>query len=118
MDPWVQAALMLILGVFASSGFWTWVQSRSKTQRARDRLLLGLAYDKIATLGMHFIERGWLTRDEYEEYRKYLCEPYKEFGGNGVAEQIMQQVSQLPLRSHPRYVPATGRRSSRENTNG
>lgn len=63
------------------------------------RLLMGLAYDKIQQLGLSYIDRGWISGAEYEDFRKYLYEPYKDFGGNGVAEQIMQQVSNLPLRS-------------------
>lgn len=121
MDPWMQSVGTVLVAIVASSGFWAWFgawhASRNKVQNAMVRLLLGLAYDKIATMGLHYIDRGWITKDEYEEFRKYLYEPYKEFGGNGVAEQIMQQVSQLPLRSHNRYVIAQGRRH-RENPNG
>lgn len=65
---------------------------------------MGLAYDKITHLGMGYIERGWVTKDEYEDFRKYLYEPYKEFGGNGVAERIMLEVSTLPLKKHSKYA--------------
>lgn len=109
MSPWMQFAAVFISGVFASSGFWTWLMSRSRTQRAPIRLLLSLAYDKIAVQGMHFIDRGWVTEDEYREYRTDLADPYLACGGNGVAKQIIDQVSQLPLRSHPRYVDTRGR---------
>jgi hypothetical protein len=64
---------------------------------------MGLAYDKITHLGMSYIERGWISKDEYEEFRKYLFDPYKDNGGNGVAEAIMNQVSQLPMRSPNKY---------------
>lgn len=104
MNEWVGPVVVLITALLGSSGLFAYLGSRNKTQGAKDRLLLGLAYDKIATLGMHYIERGWITRDEYEEFQKDLYSPYKEMGGNGVAEQIMNQVSNLPFRTHGRYA--------------
>lgn len=99
MDQWLQLAFTSVVSVLASSGFWAYLAKRSRADKAITKLLLGLAYDKIATQGMTYIDRGWISRDEYEEFRTYLYEPYKEAGGNGVAERIMQDVSRLPLRS-------------------
>lgn len=100
----MQLVLTSVVSVVASSGFWAWLQSRNKTKTATDRLLLGLAYDKIVSLGMSYIDRGWISRDEYEDFQNYLYIPYKESGGNGVAERIMHDVSLLPLRSPDRYA--------------
>lgn len=118
MDPWMQLTAVFVSGVFASSGFWAFVASRRKTQDANVRLLLGLAYDKIASLGIHYINQGYISQDDYNDFRKYLWEPYKDFGGNGTADQIMNQISNLPFRSPSRYVSATGRRVNRENQHG
>lgn len=107
MDQWVGYAVILLTALLGSSGFFAYLGSRNKKVTTRDRLLLGLAYDKIATLGMHYIERGWITKDEYEEFRKYLYEPYTDVGGNGVTAQIMAQVSNLPFRTHGRYTQIT-----------
>jgi hypothetical protein len=82
-----------------SSGIWGYVQSRSKKQTAHDRLLLGLAYGQIITLGLAYIDRGWITKDEYEELRQNYYDPYKEMGGNGVAERVMNDVGALPFRT-------------------
>jgi hypothetical protein len=100
---WVPIAVTSVATVIASSGFWAWVARRDNSKDAMTRLLLGLAYDKIAQLGLNYIERGWISKDEYEEFRKYLYEPYKAYGGNGVAERIMEEVSHLPLRSPNKY---------------
>lgn len=64
---------------------------------------MGLAYDRVTTLGIAYIERGWVTRDEFEEYQKYFVEPYMALGGNGVAERIWLEVRTLPFRPHSRY---------------
>lgn len=103
MDPWLQLVLTSVATVVASSGFWAWMMKRFSSKDAITRLLLGLAYDKIVTVGMTYIDRGWISKDEYEDFRNYLYQPYKDAGGNGVAERIMLDVSRLPLRSPDRY---------------
>lgn len=99
MDTWVPVVVTSVSTVLASSGMWTWLQKKHNNQSATNRLLMGLAYDKITNRGMEYIKRGWISKDEYEDFHKYLFEPYKDFGGNGVAERIMAEVSKLPLRS-------------------
>src|SRR6478609_472954 len=103
MEAWLQILLTSVGAVVASSGFWAYITTKDKKKDATTRLLMGLSYDKIVTLGMIYIQRGWITKDEYEDYRRYLYEPYQALGGNGVAEKIMMEVSALPLRSMNRY---------------
>lgn len=99
MDQWLPVVVTSATSILASSGMWAYLQKKDSTKSAQSRLLMGLAYDKIQQLGMSYIKRGWISLNEYEDFRKYLFEPYKDFGGNGVAEQIMHQVSNLPMRS-------------------
>lgn len=103
MTSLIQAIIVSVASVVASSGFWAYLQRKDKAKTETTRLLMGLAYDKLTHLGLSYIERGWISKDEYEEYRKYLYEPYRDLGGNGVGERIMQEVSGLPLRSHTKY---------------
>lgn len=102
MDAW-QVVLVTVGSVVASSGFWTWVLRKSERNSAVVRLWMGLAYVELMTLGANYINRGSITRDEYEDYRKYFYDPYKELGGNGTAERIMVAVDQLQITSS-RYV--------------
>lgn len=104
MNSLSQALITALAAVAASSGFWAYVQRKSAKQTQNDRLLLGLAYDKIISMGLSYIERGWITKDEYEDYRKYLYEPYKALGGNGVTERVVAEVSSLPLRPRSKYI--------------
>lgn len=112
MDPWIQAIVTFGATIIASSGFWAFLQKKDTTKNAISSLLLGLAYDKIVTLGLSYIERGWISKDEYEDFRNYLFDPYKAFGGNGVGDRIMEEVSHLPLRSTNRYVEINNRKNS------
>jgi hypothetical protein len=104
VDVWVQIALTSLNAVLASSGFWAFLRSRSKSAGARDRLTMGIAYDKITSYGLAYIDRGWITKEESAELRKFFYEPYRALGGNGTAEQIMEQVADLPFSTRSKYA--------------
>lgn len=103
--PWLQTVLTVLGTILASSGFWAFVQERSKRKAAENRqntletqMLIGLAHDRIIYLGMIYVERGSITQDEYENLYEYLYKPYEKLGGNGSAKRIMTEVNQLPIR--------------------
>ena len=90
--------IMTILGsVLASSGFWAVVQRYSDRKSCSGELLLGLAHDRIMYLGMSYIKRGYITKDESENFYDYLYKPYEKMGGNGSAKRIKMEVDKLPL---------------------
>jgi hypothetical protein len=91
--------LTIAISLTASSGFWAWFMKKTDKKSATTQLLLGLAHDRIVFLGMEYIRRGWLTKDEYDDFIKYLYAPYATFGGNGLAEKIKDEVARLPLRN-------------------
>ena len=99
MEPWVQTIITVFCAVLASSGFWAYLQKRSEKKDVKTRMLVGLAHDRILYLGMMYIERGYVTRDEYENLYEYLYQPYLKMGGNGSAKRIMQEVDKLPIRA-------------------
>lgn len=80
------------------------MQHRSESKDATTKLMMGIAYEHITTYGIGYINRGWITKDEYEELTKYFYIPYKELGGNGVAERVMNEVSRLPFSQHDKYA--------------
>ncbi len=99
MSSWVQMVLTVVCAVIASSGFWAYISNRSEKKDVRTRMLVGLAHDRILFLGMSYIERGYITRDEYENLYEYLYQPYEKMGGNGSAKRIIQEINKLPIRS-------------------
>lgn len=104
MPEWLLVLWTSVTTVAASTGLWTYLQRRNVVKSQTDRLLRGIAYEKIVSMGILYIERGWITQDEYEEYRKYLYEPYRALGGNGVTERVVAEVSNLPLRSRAKFA--------------
>ncbi len=90
--------LTVLLAVGASSGFWAYLQSRrAKKDYAKD-MLMGLAHDRLMHLGMVYIERGWITEEEYENYDLWLYTPYERLKGNGAVKRIKVEVDKLPVR--------------------
>lgn len=99
MSEHIQMIITILCSVLASSGFWAYIQRRSDKKDLRTQMLIGLGHDRIIYLGMTYIERGWITQDEYENLHDYLYKPYEALGGNGSAKQVMDNVKRLPIRS-------------------
>lgn len=99
MPEWLQIIVTIICSVIASSGFWAYLQRRYEKRDSKTELLIGLAHDRIMWLGMHYIHRGWIGQDEYENLHDYLYQPYDKSGGNGSARRVMQEVEKLPIRN-------------------
>lgn len=94
----------LVLSAFAiigsSVGFWAWLQSRNVRKNALTRLMMGIAHEQIITKGLFYVNRGYITSEEYSSLVKYTYEPYIQLGGNGLAERVYESVKELPLRTH------------------
>ncbi len=99
METWIQMMLTIIGSVVASSGFWAYIQKKLEKKDIKTIMLIGLAHDRIIYLGMSYIERGWITHDEFENIYDYLYKPYEQMGGNGSAKRIMNEVQKLPIRN-------------------
>lgn len=97
MPTWLQMVVTVVCSVMASSGFWTYVQKRTEKNDNKTKLLIGIAHDRIVWLGMQYIKRGSITKDEYENLHDYLYVPYEAEGGNGSAKRIMDEVKRLPI---------------------
>lgn len=97
---WVDVLVTVFVTVLASNGFWALLQKKFDHNSTEKKLLVGLAHDRIIYVGEGFIARGWITYDEYEDFMKYLYEPYANYGGNGIAERISDEVKKLPLRTN------------------
>lgn len=104
MEPLIQTAVTILCAVLASSGFWAFMQKKAERKAAENKqtnaetqMLIGLAHDRIVYLGMKYVERDYITQDEYENLYEYLYKPYEKLGGNGSAKRIMTEVNNLPI---------------------
>jgi len=99
----VEFVVTMVATLFASSGFWAFLEYKLRNRKAiedvrknQTLLLLGLAHDRLISLGYEAIERGSITLDDYENLCEYLYKPYIAMGGNGSAMKIMKEVDKLP----------------------
>lgn len=99
MDENLSQILVTAFATFlaASGGFWVYLRKRFETGDASNKLLLGLAHYKIVELGLACLEKGFVTKDEYDDLIRYFYDPYVALGGNGSVERIMILVKRLPL---------------------
>lgn len=101
---WAKLIATIVCSVIASSGFWAYIQKKHDKNDAKTELLVGLAHDIIISKGMAYIERGWITQEEYENLNDYIYKPYEKNGGNGSAKRIMTEVNKLPIHKS-NYIP-------------
>lgn len=88
--------ITIVCAIFASTGFWALVTKVLEKKSASAKMLLGLGHDRIIAETNRYIERGYISSEEYENLYKYLYTPYKNLGGNGSAERNMELVKKLP----------------------
>lgn len=92
-------AVAILVSFLGSTGLWAFLSKWLDNKSAQSKLIVGLAHDRIVYLGMQYIDRGWITRDEYENLHDYLYVPYEKMGGNGSAKRVMMEVDKLPIHS-------------------
>ena len=86
----------VVTTLLGSSGIWMWAKTRSDRINSEDQLLLEVAKNQLTVLGRSYLERGYITMDEYEEYEaEYKL--YSALGGNGLAKRVFKQVDELPM---------------------
>ena len=95
---WLPTVGAIVVAAFGSTGLWQLIQRKLDKKDVRTRMLLGLGHDRIINLCMKYIDRGYITRSEFENLYKYLYKPYEDMGGNGTAKRLMEEVRKLPVK--------------------
>lgn len=86
----------LLSAVLGAPGIWAWAKTKAVHNGNAAKLLLAVSRNQLVTNGRAYIERGYITMDEYEEYEKEY-QIYSSLGGNGLARRIFEQVDDLPM---------------------
>ena len=97
----LEPLIIFISALVASSGFWLYVMKKTEGKDLIRRLVLGLAHDRLMFLSMLYIDKGRISKDEYENLCMFLYEPYKELLGNGTISRLMTEVDKLPITQEP-----------------
>ena len=86
----------IITTLLGGSGVWAWAKSKSERNTLSHALLLEVAKTQLISLGRMYLDRGYITMDEYEEYESEY-KLYSALGGNGLARRVFKQVDDLPI---------------------
>jgi len=62
------------------------------------RCVTGIAMFRIAREAKRYIDKGYVTSEEYHTLKHNLYEPYVALGGNGLATKFMEEVEELPMK--------------------
>ena len=98
MSQYVQMFITILTSLIASTGFWTFLDKVKNNNSKENAMLIGLGHDRIISLGMEYLKRGYIYEGEYDNLYNYLYTPYKALGGNGSAERIIEEVKKLPIK--------------------
>lgn len=93
----IEILVTCIIAIFGSTGFWSWVQNKSKKKDDVSKLIMGIGYSKIIDLCEKYLAAGYITAREFHELEHYLYEPYHNMGGNGTVQALFDQVKELPI---------------------
>ena len=100
MSQYFQMFVTILTSLIASTGFWTFLYKvkNNNNNNKENAMLIGLGHDRIISLGMEYLKRGYIYEGEYDNLYNYLYIPYKSLGGNGSAERIIEEVKKLPIK--------------------
>lgn len=93
MEIWITLAAAVI----GSSGVWGFITMRMNKRDDTSDMLKGIAHHLIVTEGARLLDQGHVSMDEYRNLHRGLFNPYKQLGGNGLAEKIVKEVDKLPI---------------------
>ena len=98
MSQYIQMFVAILTSLIASTGFWPFLYKVKINNSKENAMLIGLGHDRIISLGMEYLKRGYIYEAEYDNLYNYLYVPYKSLGGNGSAERIIEEVKKLPIK--------------------
>ena len=92
----IEFANPLLSALFGAPGLWAFVKSKTDHKSTAQKLLYMVSKNQLIALGRTYIERGYITMEEYEEFEaEYTL--YSALGGNGLARRVFKQVDELPI---------------------
>lgn len=83
--------------VFGAPGLWAFIEAKFKNGSAEKMLLRTLVRARIIEKGERYLERGYILSGEFSDFYEELYKPYKDMGGNGLAQHIFERIEKLPM---------------------
>lgn len=105
LSEFLPYVLTIVIAILPTHWFAYLIRRKLEKKDNKTKLLLGLCHDRLFYLGMSYIKRGWITRDELENLTKYLATPYFNEGGNGVIKPVVERCLKLPVKRAQDLTP-------------
>ena len=90
----------ILIAVFGGYGVWELIKFEVEKHKKRlsdeEKLMLGIAHDRIWSLGSRYLRRKGITKSELDNLER-IAVPYLSSGGNGAGEKIWNDVKELEL---------------------
>lgn len=90
----------ILIAVLGGSGVWELIKFEAEKHKKKlsdeQKLMLGIAHDRIWYLGGQYIRRKGITKSELDNLERFAV-PYLSMGGNGTGKKIWDDVKELPL---------------------
>lgn len=83
--------------LLGAPGLWAFLKAKTDRNSTEDELLLVLVRARIIEEGERYLERGYILSGEYADFYEELYKPYKDMGGNGLAQHIFERIEKLPM---------------------
>ena len=97
----LQHILTIVTVVFASTGFWTFLNSyiERKTRKRSDleEGVLALLHDRIYELAKAYLAKCSISDGDHKNL-DVMYKVYHKMGGNGTAEKLVRDVDKLPIK--------------------
>lgn len=97
MSKFTEFVNPLLSALFGAPGLWALAKTRVDRNSTEEELLLVLVRSRIIEEGEQYLERGYILSGEYADFYEDLYKPYKDMGGNGLAQHIFERIEKLPM---------------------
>ena len=94
----IQSIITILVAIISSSGVWGLFNLAIQRRSEANRLLIGVAQHLIVRESHRLLDQGYMTTEEYRNLRKGLYERYKQLGGNGLAENMVNEDEKIPIK--------------------
>lgn len=96
MTEWIPI-IVAVIGSQSLVELIKWLTTHKKPKPS-DKLLVAMAQDRIVYVGSGCIKQGYITREQLTILTSIIT-PYRELGGDGLADAIMDRCLNLPIHS-------------------
>ena len=87
----------IVVSALSSTGLFSFLQFLITRRGALTKAVQAILRDRMLTLSEEYLQRGWITLHERDNYTS-LYDAYKGVKGNTFVDDLYKEVMDLPLK--------------------